>query len=510
MPIETQTKQQVNLRLMNSKPVFCFFTYDGHGLPIAFRLQEEGYKVYAGQFYHLEDEKEEEKEKEQRMSLYDGLLDKKSGVELINALLKVKNKDKYFIVFDFPFMWQYAEELRKAGFKGLLPHKEDWELEEDREKAQKLVEERYEILSEKEHYKFQTIDEAKQFLEATDKCWVLKGNHPDAPTIVPISDEPEIAKMEIINALEMNKKVFEAEGFDLQEKLTDILEFTPECQSMNGLVKAISVDIEIKNYAPGNRGFGSQTGCSSDVIFWLTKEEGERIYNSFLKPLEKEMLRENELTIWDAGTIYDKKKKGFFFTEYCIRPGYNALFTELSTLPSVGYYFEKLLRGEDIYDPKECKRFGASFRIFRREEFGQPRDKFKSEDIILPEGFDKDIWLWDVKKTSKGLETANYDHNVAVVTGAGETLVEAFQNAFENTKKIVFNGYHWQLDMVLNKNYKNNIPERFEFVKEYFDLENIEMIDTLDVVEKEIKKFYNKEKEKEESGHNLIQKLKEI
>jgi hypothetical protein len=91
----------------------------------------------------------------------------------------------------------------------------------------------------------------------------------------------------------------------------------------------------------------------------------------------------------------------------------------------------------------------------------------------LPAGFDKDIWLWDVKKTSKGLETANYDHNVAVVTGAGETLVEAFQKAYENTKKIVFNGYHWQLDMVLNRNYKNNIPERFEFVKEYFGLENL-------------------------------------
>jgi phosphoribosylamine-glycine ligase len=475
MEMETQTQQKINLRLLNPSPIFVLFTYDGHGLPVAFRLQEEGYKVYVGQFYHLEGKQEKEKEKEQRMSLYDGLLDKKSGKELLNALLKVKNKDKYFIIFDFPFMWQYAEELRKAGFRGLLPHREDWELEEDREKAQKLVEERYEIFSPKEHHEFQTIDEAKKFLEATDKCWVLKGNHSDAPTIVPISDEPEIAKMEIINALEMNKKLYEAEGFDLQEKLTDILEFTPEAISFNGVVRGINIDIEIKNYAPGNRGYGGQTGATADVIFWLTKEEGERIYDSFLRPIEKEMLRENELTIWDAGTIYDKKKKGFFFTEYCIRWGYNALFTELSTLPSAGYYFEKLLRGEDIYDPKECKRFGASFRIFRVAVFGESRDKIKSEDIILPQGFDKDIWLWDVKKTSKGLETANYDYNVAVVTGAGETLEEAFQKAFENTKKIVFNGYHWQLDMVLNRSYKNNIPERFEFVKEYFGLENLNL-----------------------------------
>jgi phosphoribosylamine-glycine ligase len=476
MVVETQTKQQINFGLINPKPTFVVFTWDGHGLPIAFKLQEEGYKVYVGQFYHLEGKKEEEKEKEQRMSLYDGLLDKKSGVELVNALLKVKNKDRYFVIFDFPFMWQYAEELRKAGFKGLLPRKEDWELEEDREKAQKLAEERYEIFSEKEHYEFQTIDEARQFLEATDKCWVLKGNHDDAPTIVPISDEPEIAKLEIINALDMNKKLYEAEGFSLQEKLTDILEFTPEAQAINGLVKAISVDIEIKNYASGNRGFGGQTGCSADVIFWLTKEEGERIYDNFLKPLEKEMLRKNELTVWDASVLYDKQKKQFFFGEYCPdRWGFNCIFTELSTLPSVGYYFEKLLREEDVYDPKECKRFGASFRIFRVAVFGQSRDKIESEDIILPEGFDKDIWLWDVKKTSKGLETANYDYNVAVVTGAGETLEEAFQKAFENTKKIVFNGYHWQLDMVLNRSYKNNIPERFEFVKEYFGLENLNL-----------------------------------
>ena len=473
MTTETQTQEQINLRVVNPSPIFVFFTYDGHGLPVAFRLQEEGYKVYVGQFYHLEGLEEEEIEKEQRMCLYDGLLDKKSGKDLLRALLKVKNKDRYFIFFDFPFMWQYAEELRKAGFRGLLPHKEDWELEEDREKAQKLVEERYEIFSQKEHYEFQTIEEAKKFLEATDKCWVLKGNHTDAPTIVPISNEPEIAKLEIINALEMNKKLYEAEGFDLQEKLTDILEFTPEAISFNKVIRGINIDIEIKNYAPGDRGYGGQTGATADVIFWLTKEEGEKIYDSFLRPLEKEMLRENELTIWDAGTIYDKKKKSFFFTEYCIRPGYNALFTELATLPSVGYYFEKLLRGEDIYDPKECKRFGASFRIFRVAVFGKSRDKIKSEDIILPKGFDKDVWLWDVKKTSKGLETANYDYNVAVVTGSGDTLEEAFRNAYENTKKIVFNGFHWQLDMVLNRNYKNNIPERFEFVKEYFGLQSI-------------------------------------
>jgi len=499
------------MSLIESPLIFCFFTYDFHGVPIAFRLQQEGYKVYLGVFNHLEGKKEEEKEKEQRLSLYDGLLEKINATDLVKSLLKVKNKDRYFIVFDFPFMWQYAEELRKAGFKGLLPHKEDWELEEEREKAQKLVEERYEIFSEKEHYEFQTIDEAKQFLEATDKCWVLKGNHPDAPTIVPISDEPEIARMEIINSLEMNKKLYEAEGFDLQEKLTDILEFVPEAVSFQKIVRGISVDIEIKNYAPGNRGYGAQTGDSSSVVFWLSKEEGEKIYDSFLKPVEKEMLRENELTIWDAGVLYDKKKKGFFFTEYCPdRWGYSGIFDELATLPSVGYYFEKLLRGEDIYDPKECKRFGASFRIFRRLEFGQSRDKIKSEDIILSEGFDKDIWLWDVKKTSKGLETANYDYNTAVVTGAGETLSEAFTKAFENTKKIVFNGYHWQLDMVLNSNYKNNIPERFEFVKNYFNLENIEMVDTLDILEKEIKDFYNKEKAKEENGRDLIQKIKEI
>jgi len=180
-----------------------------------------------------------------------------------------------------------------------------------------------------------------------------------------------------------------------------------------------------------------------------------------------------DVSVADNESLMVRRNGKVFISSNCRRYGYNCIFTELSTLPSAGYYFEKLLREEDIYDPKECKRFGASFKIFRVAEFGQPREKIKSEDIILPEGFYKDIWLLDVKKTSKGLETSNYGYDIAVVTGAGETLVEAFQKAYENTKKIVFDGYHWQLDMVLSKNYKNNILERFEFVKEYFSLENI-------------------------------------
>ena len=460
-----ETKPFINFSLILPKPIFVFFSYDGHGLPIAFRLQQEGYKVYVGMVKELKEIKETEKEKEARLSLYDGLLEKIDADKLLKALSFVKDKSRYFIVCDFSFLYEYGEELKKLGFMGLLPSKQDWELEEERELAQNLVEERYRIFSPKEHYEFSKIDEVEKFLEGTDKVWVLKGNYAEAPTVVPVSNDPDIAKIEILDALRVYQKEYEREGFSLQEKLTDILEFVPEAISFDGIVRGINIDLEIKNFAPGNFGYGGQTGCSVSTIFWLTKKEGEVIYDDFLKPLEKEMLRKNELTIWDAGTIYDKKKKGFFFTEFCIRWGYDAVFDELATLPSAGYYFEKILRGEDIYNPQECSRFGASFRIFVVPEFGVPREKIKSEKIILLNGFDKDIWLWDVKKTSEGLETANFDANVMVITGKGDTMEEALTNAFENIKKVVFGGYHWQLENVLYEGWKNNLPERLKFLK---------------------------------------------
>jgi hypothetical protein len=56
---------------------FVLITYDGHGLPIAFRLMKEGYDVLVGQVKKLEHmPKEDEITTERRLMLYDGLLEK--------------------------------------------------------------------------------------------------------------------------------------------------------------------------------------------------------------------------------------------------------------------------------------------------------------------------------------------------------------------------------------------------------------------------------------------------
>ncbi|MEM0476748.1 MAG: hypothetical protein QW367_03915, partial [Candidatus Aenigmatarchaeota archaeon] len=381
MAEEIKTESQVNLRILNQKPIFVFLTYDGQGLPVAYKLLQEGYSVYVGQAEDISEKKEEGKEKERRLKLYDGMIEKIPIEKLIKALLKVKNKERYFVFTDFSFLYEYSEPLLKAGFMGLLPIKEDYLLEENREMAKEFVDENYPAISKKEHYQFSKVEEAIEFLEneGKDKVWVLKGFHTDASTVVPIYDNPEIAKEEIISALQEERKIYESEGFLLEEKLTEIIEFVPEATSFDGKIVGRNICLEIKDFYPSPRGKGGQTGCTADITFWLMENEFEEIYNRFLKPLEEKMLRKNVMTIWDCGLIYDKKQKKFFFTEFCIRPGYNAFFSELSTFPSIGEYFERLIRKEDVFNPISTHRFGASFRIFNNT---QNLEKSKPAEII--------------------------------------------------------------------------------------------------------------------------------
>jgi hypothetical protein len=244
---------------------FAFFTIDGHGLPIAYKLQQEGNDVIVGQVSDwrklgMEPEAKEEEQnpsiKEARLKLYDGMLEKVDADKLLKALLKIKNKDEYFIVCDFNYLWKYASPLKEAGFKGLLPHKTDFLLEKDREKAKKLVEQYYPAISKQEHHQFSKIDEAIEFLQNSE-----------------LEDE---VKQELIEELKVNQKAYESEGFILEKKISDPVEFVPQVEVFNGKVLGVNIDIENKPVGGGN--LGQQSGCFDRETEILTNNGWKRFY----------------------------------------------------------------------------------------------------------------------------------------------------------------------------------------------------------------------------------------
>jgi len=458
-----------NLSPKSSKKLditYVFFTIDGIGLSIAQKLQEEGNKVYIGQVSDWSklgiEQKEKEVDRDKRLSIFDGILEKYDADKLLKALLKVKDKENYSIFCDFNYLYPYAEKLKEAGFKGLLPTKDDYEFEKDRNKAKEFVENNYPIFSKQEVYEFSNIDEAIDFLnENQNTLFVLKGNHPDAPTIVPISDEPEENHDELVNELKKNKKIYEQEGFILEEKISDIREFTPESMAYNGNIVGINVDIEAKYLGAGDT--GGQTGCSFCVVIWLNKDS--QIYEKFLKPLEGDILRKNELTIGDASVLYSPSRDKFYFGEFSKnRWGFDSVFAELSTFNSVSEYFEQILEGKNL-NPKY--KYGVAVRLFNID---------KEKNLLIHIKNNKNIWLFDAKKKEESIYTCGVGKDIAVVTGAGNTLEEAVENAYNNLKNIKFDGmYYRPKHDFLSFDYPTSIPNRMNLLNELYGVvDNIE------------------------------------
>lgn len=393
---------------------FVLLTYDGHGLPIAYKMLLEGNDVLVCHIESLEDLgiKETPEQKEKRMRLYDGMLEKMPWEKLYDLLSKEKNKEDYFIFSDFSHNFKYAQELKKLRYWGLLPEQEDYELEADRNKAKKLVHSKIPLISKMEVNEFSDVEDAIDFLKKTDKLWVLKGNNPEAETYVPFTDDITIAKEEIINILKEGKKIYESEGFTLEEKISDLVEFIPEIVVSDGEVLGMSIDLEVKPIGCGNVGF--QTGCAADFMFVPDREFQQWLFENFFEPLRYYWDKPNKMTIWDVGIMYSPSKNKFYFSEFCSnRPGYNFEFTKLTTFSSVTEYFEKIRNKQQLWEDDKPK--AVSTRIFNL--LRDPKTNMVMDDLTILTEYDHPfVWLWDVYKKEGKLKTCGYDFNTAVVT----------------------------------------------------------------------------------------------
>src|SRR5437868_13331653 len=106
---------------------YVVFTFAGYGLPIAWKLQQEGRDVLVAQVQDQKDTLtddesevvlEQEEERERRLSLYDGLLEKCAIEEVISKLIRAKDPQEFFVFFDLNHLFRYSERIRDLGFRG--------------------------------------------------------------------------------------------------------------------------------------------------------------------------------------------------------------------------------------------------------------------------------------------------------------------------------------------------------------------------------------------------------
>jgi len=446
---------------------YIFFSVNGEGMAIAHKLQNEGQEVYVGIVSDVSNlnQKESPEKKRRRLSLYDGMLDKKYDADKLIEMMKDEpNKEDFFVFCDFNSLWPYAKKAKAMGYRGLLPTENDYKLEQDREMAKNLVKERYKDLEVAEFHQCKTIEDSKEFLSG-DKLWVLKGSG-DAPTIVPKTTDSRINHEHILYALQEYRKEYEKGGYILEEMIPDILEFTPEAIAFDGKLLGVWIDIEAKYFGAGDT--GCQVGCGLELGFWIPLP-GNKVYEMFLKPMEKDMLRKGELTIWDASVIYSPSRNKFYFGEYCPnRPGYDSEITKLSTFPRVSEYFEKIAKKQPIYD-YTTKIFGSSVRMFTTSKDDKIPELFKDDLAIFADVKDPNIWIWDTKKKGKHYVTAGFGEELSVISGSGNTPEDSIAETYRNAENFHFMGeYHRPIHDFMSRNYPTSVLNRLDWFERLF------------------------------------------
>ena len=350
-----------------------------------------------------------------------------------------------------------CDRLRKKGYRGLLPHQEDQRLEKDRGFAKDFVAWNYDQVEVAEYEDFKTIQDALRYMDKhADTLYVLKANSDEAPTIVPAANDPAVNRILIEDSLERFKKWYEKEGFSLEEKIPDIIEFTPEAYGYDGELISVSVDIEHKHL--GSRG-GQIEGCCLSLVQW--QELDSPVFEYFLEPLAAQMLRPNEFTICDMSVYWSPSREKFFFGEFCPnRPGYDCLFAEIASTGGVQEWVERIRSSENFGTDKE---FGTAVRIFNK----QKGDKGRAwKELILGSPADPNAFMWDIKEENGKIYTAGYDTNTYVVAGAGNTVASAIDDVYKNDERIIFDsGFSLEKHDWYDTEYPENILHRYEILK---------------------------------------------
>lgn len=450
---------------------FIFFSYDGLGFSIAYKLLQEGNDVIVAQVNdnsELEngDKSEDPETKKRRLSCYDGILTKYPASEVVKKMKNIKNKDEVFIIFDFNSLWKYSEEVLKLGFKnGFFPTKKDYEMEKDRNLAKDIVKKYYPELEVAEVHEFKKVADGIQFLEESEDFWVLKGFAETADTVCPSTKVLELAKQQLIDTLNKDPKDYEKSGFILERRIIDPFEITPEAQFYNGELISVTVDIESKPMNAGDE--GKQTGCAQNLIIQVDKESkiAKMAFPKYVYDLAKQ---HTGLFVWDASILFKDKP---YFGEFCAnRWGWDSFFTELNMCESVTGYFQGLINGINpmIY------RYGTAVRGFNLDTDLKNKSYASERKISWIEEVDRNIWVYDMKmdKEDSPVNTGYWEIDLCVFTGAGFSIEDALEQAHKAREGFSFSNLSIRPKFdFMSKDYPTSIINRFEFAKEYFEIE---------------------------------------
>ena len=423
---------------------------------VAQKLISEGQNVYICTIPKKDiDQKEDEESKKRRESCYDGILEKHDYKSVLKAMSKMsqEEKDKWICWFEFNDLAPISGKILAMGFsKGLIPTMEDLELEKDRDLAKEIVKEHYKDLKLGEVEEFSDVASAIDFLQDTDKIWVLKGNNENAITVVPTNDDPELSKNTLIDALEASQKFYEDGGFILEEKIVGMLEITPQCVWLDG--KVVFTDIDIENKPFGSENQSVQMGAMQTLV---VKTQLKDKINDIAFPdwIHQKAKEHKGLFIFDASILV--KDGVYYFGEFCAnRWGFDSWFAEIAMSGSATEFFTNLFNGKNPLK----NDFGVAVRGVNMHKDDKERRVLSGVSMTI--GDEENTFLYDCKIEDDKYVSVGTSWDLVVFTGQGDTLNKAVDKAYESLKSFAFDALYFrpQFDF-MSLDYISSIPNRY-------------------------------------------------
>lgn len=449
---------------------YLFITADGHPFPIIDRLQDEGKNVVVGLVENPPSEESKETD-EKRHMLYDGILDIQPAESVMEFAASVPDKDQWFVMLDYGDLWPWSDRLREMGFsKGVFPTEEGYLLEKDRQRGKAFAKENYPGVTVADASEFKQVDEAIEFLENNpDKVFVLKSEGSEAETVVPETDDPDLAHRQVIGALASEKAEYEKGSFTLEEKIKRPIEISPVMVFWNG--EALFSLVELENKGLGSGNIGRLTGGCQNLTIYTPL--GCRLNEiAFPDVVHRAAKEQPGVGIYDAGLLFDGEK--FCFTEFCgHRWGWDGIFSELSMCrdgeqsPFVSRHFDLMAEGKTPISNK----FGVAVRLFQT----QPDDKLAN---VYQDGYtmdwkdevSQDLFLYCIRSEKDGEDkerflSVGYRKDLGVAVGASDFWEAAVDQAYSACSGFAMTGtyYRPKFDFV-SRDYFSSIPNRYRWL----------------------------------------------
>ncbi len=342
---------------------------------------------------------------------------------------------------------ELARDLRAEGHAVIGGTPETDRLEDDRGYAMEVLEDNG--VPTLPHREFTDFDEGIAYVQEHSAPYVIKplGEVQNVKRLVYVGREADGS--DVVDVLRAYKKAWghRMKGFQLQRRVEGVEVAVCGFFDGEGFVEPVNFNFEHKKLFPGN--IGPSTGEMGTSMFWAGRN---RLFEETLGRVEGWLADQGYVGSIDLNCIVNAR--GVYPLEFTPRFGYPTITLQEESFESpTGEFLYRLAHGEDP-DLRVHRGYQVGVRVCLPPfPFTDPAtfDENTRNAAIVFEGDRDGVHIEDTKNVDGQWRVAGESGVALVVTGTGETMTAAREQAYDRIGDVI----------VPNMYYRDDIGERW-------------------------------------------------